>query len=267
MQEIKCLDHGYVKLVGSFGNDETIVQSARVSYGAGTKTKRADNQLIDYLLRNYHMSPFEIVNFTFEWKMPIFVARQAVRHRTARLNEISGRYSVLPSEFYVPELSRVNRQSTDNKQGSSTEILPNAEDIIGRIVEHQKSSYETYEWLLEQGYSRELARNVLPVDLYTKWIWQCDLRNLMNFLYLRQDSHAQYEIRQYANAVHDLIQPIVPVALECFKKHKVKSKTLSEDELEILKGIFIDYDIDLADYNMKGSAKKELKDKIYVRQE
>lgn len=233
-QEIKVLDKGFVRLVDYMGGDERIVQAARVSYGAGTKSYREDRGLIHYLLRNDHTSPFEQVVLTFHAKMPIFVARQWVRHRTARLNEVSGRYSVMKDEFYVPEADQVRGQAKDNKQARSDEVIAGAEGIVEQMRTEQQTAYAGYAALLEKGVARELARSNLPLSLYTEWYWQCDLHNLLHFLRLRLDSHAQYEIRVYAEAMAQCAQAVAPIAYEAFVEHKLGSVTFSRSEAEAL---------------------------------
>ncbi|MBL8072489.1 MAG: FAD-dependent thymidylate synthase [Nitrospira sp.] len=202
-KEFRVLDKGFVRLVDYLGGDSRIVAAARVSYGAGTKTVREDKGLINYLMRNDHTSPFEQVILTFHAKMPIFVARQWVRHRTARLNEISGRYSVMEDEFYVPPQEQLRRQSQNNKQARGEEEL--SADVQERILEllkkDQSNVYSNYEGMLNDGLARELARINLPLSLYTQWYWQIDLHNLFHFLKLRLDSHAQYEIRAYGEVM------------------------------------------------------------------
>lgn len=234
-QPIPVLDKGFVRLVDYMGSDDRIVQAARVSYGAGTKTFRQDRGLIHYLLRNRHTSPFEQVQLTFHAKMPIFVARQWVRHRTARLNEISGRYSVMRDEFYLPEPHHVSVQSVDNKQGRG-DALPadQAEAIIAQMASEQRQAYSNYEALLEQGVARELARTNLPISLYTEWYWQIDLNNLFRFLELRMDSHAQYEIRAYAEAMAKCAQAVAPIAYEAFEEHILGAVTFSRAECAAL---------------------------------
>ncbi|MEZ4630396.1 MAG: FAD-dependent thymidylate synthase [Deinococcales bacterium] len=235
-QRIDVLNHGHVTLIDHMGDDSRIVQAARVSYGDGTKSVREDKGLIDYLMRHRHTSPFEQVIFTFHLKMPIFVARQFLRHRTASLNEISGRYSVMRDEFYLPDSDNLRYQAKDNKQGRSDELLPETlrEDILKALDTGQVQAYQAYEALLEQGLARELARIELPLSLYTEMYWQMDLHNLFHFLSLRLDSHAQYEIRVYAEAIASLIQPIVPFAYEAFEEHILYGKRFSKAELEIL---------------------------------
>jgi len=230
-QPIPCLDKGFVRLVDYMGGDDRIVQSARVSYGAGTKSYRQDRGLIHYLLRNRHTSPFEQVVLTFHAKMPILVARQWVRHRMARLNEISGRYSVMQDEFYVPAPEHVATQSADNKQGRGIALpLNEAAVVIDAMVEEQKQAYATYQAQLERGVARELARSNLPLSLYTEWYWQIDLNNLFKFLELRMDGHAQYEIRVFANAMADCAKAVAPIAYEAFEEHILGAVTLSKSE-------------------------------------
>ncbi|MDX2065130.1 MAG: FAD-dependent thymidylate synthase [Fimbriimonadaceae bacterium] len=232
---IPVLDHGFVRLVDYLGGDDRIVQSARVSYGAGTKTVRQDRALIHYLMQHRHTSPFEQVQLTFHTKMPVFVARQWVRHRTARLNEISGRYSVMADEFYVPQPDQVSYQSASNKQGRSGPLPPDeAAAIIGTLTEAQRRAYAEYEALLSQGVARELARVTLPISLYTEWYWQIDLHNLFHFLALRLDPHAQYEIRVYAEAMARCAQAVAPMAYEAFEEHVRGALTFSRTEAAAL---------------------------------
>jgi thymidylate synthase (FAD) len=212
------------------GGDERIVQSARVSYGSGTKSYRQDRALIHYLLRNDHTSPFEQVILTFHAKMPIFVARQWVRHRTARLNEISGRYSVMKDEFYVPDVDQMRGQSANNKQARSDERVEGAEGILDEMREDQALLYRHYERMIEQGLAREIARANLPLALYTEWYWQIDLHNLFRFLALRMDSHAQYEIRVYAEAMAECAKAVAPMAYEAFEEHILNAVRFSRAE-------------------------------------
>lgn len=230
------LDKGFIRLVDYMGGDERVVQSARVSYGAGTKTVRQDRGLINYLMKNWHTSPFEQVQLTFHAKMPIFVARQWVRHRTARLNEISGRYSVMKDEFYVPAPEHIRPQSGDNKQGRSDQrYTPEEESQIATLFEgEQRQIYANYELLLEKNVARELARNNLPLSLYTEWYWQMDLHNLFHFLRLRMDPHAQYEIRAYAEALAICAKAVAPLCYEAFEEHILGSVSFSKKECEAL---------------------------------
>ena len=232
----KVLDHGFVRLVDYMGGDARIVQSARVSYGEGTKTVREDKALIDYLLRNRHTSPFEQVILTFHVKMPIFVARQWIRHRTARLNEISGRYSVMKDEFYLPSPSEVRFQSQVNKQGGSDELVPAElqEHVMQVLRQDQESAYANYQGLLEDNVARELARINLPLSLYTEMYWQIDLNNLFHFLRLRMDWHAQYEIRVYGDAMAKIVQAVAPLAYEAFEEHILHGRSLSRSEIQAL---------------------------------
>ena len=234
--EFPVLDKGFVRLVDYMGGDQRIVQAARVSYGEGTKSYRKDAALIDYLLRNEHTSPFEQVVLTYHTKMPVFVARQWVRHRTARLNEISGRYSVMKDEFYVPAGEDIAVQSEDNKQGRSSEQLPpeqqersaSASRGAGRRV-------RVLHFLLDDGIARELARINLPVSLYTEWYWQIDLHNLFRFLKLRMDAHAQKEIRLYAQTMFEIAQKVAPAACASFEAHVLGSVRFSTEEYRALR--------------------------------
>jgi thymidylate synthase (FAD) len=236
-REFPVLDKGFVRLVDYLGGDERVVQSARVSYGAGTKSYREDAALIDYLLRNSHTSPFEQVVLTFHVKLPIFVARQWVRHRTARLNEISGRYSVMKDDFYVPAPEDVALQSTDNKQGRSDVVLEpgNAEKIREAFVAIQKAGYDFYSSLVGVGIARELARINLPLSVYTEWYWQIDLHNLFHFLELRLDSHAQKEIRLYAEVLLAIAKKVAPSCCESFDRHILSGVRFSGEELAELR--------------------------------
>jgi thymidylate synthase (FAD) len=236
-KEFQVLDHGFVRLVDYLGGDARIVQSARVSYGEGTKTLREDKTLIDYLLRNKHTSPFEQVILTFHVKMPIFVARQWIRHRTARLNEISGRYSVMRDEFYTPQPNEVRFQSKRNKQGGSTQDVPAAmrEKVIALLQQEQQQLYGDYETMLEDGIARELARINLPLSLYTEMYWQIDLNNLFHFLRLRMDWHAQYEIRVYGDTMAQITKAVAPMAYEAFEEHLLHGRNFSRTELELLR--------------------------------
>ncbi|MCK9286884.1 MAG: FAD-dependent thymidylate synthase [Sphaerochaetaceae bacterium] len=236
-KEFPVLDKGFVRLVDYLGSDARIVQSARVSYGEGTKTYRQDKGLINYLLRNEHTSPFEQVVFTFHIKMPIFVARQWIRHRTARINEVSGRYSVMPDEAYIPDAQHINCQSEDNKQGRIDEpVSPEiAQNVTKLLQEDQKRAFETYKELLDMGIARELARIDLPLSLYTQWYWQMDLHNLFHFLKLRLDRHAQYEIRAYAQVILDIVDTVCPLACEAFRNHILDGVSLTRNELSAVK--------------------------------
>jgi thymidylate synthase (FAD) len=246
-REFRVLDKGFVRLVDYMGGDRRIVQAARVSYGEGTKSVRSDAALIDYLLRHRHTSPFEHVVLEFHCKMPIFVARQWVRHRTARLNEISGRYSVMTDEFYVPDESAVAFQSDDNKQGRSVGDVPAS--LRARVVEilrrDQGTLYASYEELLNDDIARELARINLPLSLYTEWYWQMDLHNLFHFIGLRLDSHAQYEIREYARVIADIARAVAPLACQSFENHVLNGACFAADEIAALRALLDGREVEL----------------------
>ena len=238
-KEYKVLDKGFVRLVDYLGSDQRIVQAARVSYGEGTKTVSQDAALIDYLLRHQHTSPFEQVVFTFHLKMPIFVARQWVRHRMGRMNEVSGRYSIMKEEFYVPELQDIEGQSSNNKQGRADEPFEQekAEKNRAELQAGQKSAYESYSELLETGLAREIARINLPLSLYTEFYWQMDLNNLLKFLKLRLDGHAQFEIREFANAIFEIVKIVCPMAASSFENDMRDSVNFTGEEIQALRKI------------------------------
>ncbi len=226
---VKCLDHGFVRAIDYFGNDEAIVQAARVSYGKGTRKSSEDRQLIRYLMRHRHTTPFEMCEIKFHVKLPIFVARQWIRHRTANVNEISGRYSVFTDEFYTPAAENLARQSSNNKQGRG-ELLPahEATEVQELLASHATGAYALYEQLLSgPELARELARMTLPVSYYTEWYWKIDLHNLLHFLALRLDPHAQYEIRVYAEAMASLVKDWVPVAWEACEDYRLGAFNMS----------------------------------------
>jgi thymidylate synthase (FAD) len=259
-KEIKVLDHGFVRLIDYMGNDKRIVQAARVSYGEGAKTFREDARLIDYLLRNQHTSPFEHVVLELHCKMPIFVARQWIRHRTARINEMSGRYSVMADEFYLPPEEQIKGQCEDDKQSRSLQEVPaelrkKALEILKR---DQGSAYASYKELLGDGVARELARINLPLSLYTQWYWQMDLHNLFHFLELRMDSHAQWEIREYANAIAGITKAITPLAYDAFARHRLNGRRFSSEELDVIRGL-LDGGINPLD----GLKRKEFEAKLF----
>ena len=236
------LDHGFVGLVDHMGSDNAIVQAARVSYGAGTKQVQDDRNLIRYLMRHEHTTPFEMCEVKFHIKLPIFVMRQLVRHRTASMNEYSARYSVLTDEFYIPELEQIQKQSTTNKQGRE-EAEWDWQDK--RNVQHafQRSfhnAYKEYASLLgkeDDGLARELARSVLPVGGYTELYWKANLKNFLHMARLRMDPHAQWEIREFAGAMYDLVKPLFPEACSAFEDYAVNSVKLSAGEYELVKNL------------------------------
>ena len=232
---IKCLDKGFVRLVDSMGGDDAIVQSARVSYGKGTSKVSQDRGLIRYLMRHRHSTPFEMVEFKFHCKMPIFVARQWVRHRTANINEYSLRYSEARDEFYIPKSDQIEFQSAMNKQGRSGQV---PEDLKNKVIDYfneiSDRSFEIYSELNEAGVARELARAILPVNLYTEWYWKNDLHNLLHFIGLRSDSHAQYEIRVFSDAMASYVKKVAPHAWEAYQDYAVKGLRFSKIEQNIL---------------------------------
>jgi thymidylate synthase (FAD) len=236
-KEFPVLAKGFVRLVDYLGGDERIVQAARVSYGTGTKSYREDASLIDYLLRNRHTSPFEQVVMTFHLKLPIFIARQLIRHRTARVNEISGRYSVMKDDFYVPKAEDVALQSKDNKQARaegelSAELV---DSVLNSLSEGQKHSYKEYSDLIDKGIAREISRINLPLSLYTELYWQMDLHNLFHFLELRLHPHAQKEIQEYGKVLLEIVKCVAPRCAESFERHILGSMTFSKEELVELK--------------------------------
>lgn len=238
-KEIKVLDRGFVRLVDYLGGDARIVAAARVSYGAGTKSVREDRGLINYLVRHLHTSPLEQVVLTFHVKLPIFVMRQWVRHRTARLNELSGRYSVMPDEFFVPAPGDVRFQGTTNRQGSSDDEVPPAlrRKVCDLLAKGQEASYREYQGLIADNIARELARVNLPLSIYTQVYWQIDLHNLFHFLRLRMDAHSQKEIRDYAEALAICAKAVAPMAYEAFEEHIHGSARLSRREIAALKEV------------------------------
>lgn len=237
-EPIPCLDYGFVRLIDYMGDDSAIVQAARVSYGKGTKSTSNDRGLLRYLIRNRHTSPFEMNEIKLHVKMPMFVARQWIRHRTANVNEISARYSILDKEFYLPSPEDMAIQSKNNKQGRG-EVLDPAQAAMALQLLKQDAlgAYDTYEKLLgeEFGLARELARMNLPVSWYTQWYWKIDLHNLLHFLSLRMDAHAQYEIRVFADAIASLVADWVPNVWEAFQDYRLGGTFISKQEVEILK--------------------------------
>ena len=232
---IKCLDKGFVRLVDSMGGDDAIVQAARVSYGKGTSKVSQDRGLIRYLMRHRHSTPFEMVEFKFHCKMPIFVARQWVRHRTANINEYSLRYSEARDEFYYPDPENIQFQSALNKQGRMGEVTPELKQKVqDYFKEISERSFEIYSELNQAGIARELARSILPVNLYTEWYWKNDLHNLLHFIGLRSDSHAQYEIRVFSDAMAESVKAVAPFAWEAYQDYIVKGMRFSRIEQSLL---------------------------------
>lgn len=221
--EVKVLNHGYVALAATMGDDRTPARCARTSFrNAGAERSEAeDAKLTKYLVKHKHTTPLEFCQALFYMKMPIFTARQLIRHRTASVNEVSYRYVRAVREFYIPDHERMNRQSTTNKQGSSSDIVDRPEVVHQLIVDSCNASFDAYEKLLAEGLAAELSRTVLPLGTYTEWYWQCDLHNILGLLKLRLDGHAQYEVRVYAQAMLDLLRPVYPTIIEAWEEGHV----------------------------------------------
>ena len=234
------LDHGFIRVIDYMGDDAAICQAARVSYGRGTKSVQNDAGLIRYLMRHWHSTPFEMCEIKLHVKLPVFVARQWIRHRTANVNEYSARYSILDREFYIPAPEHLNAQSTVNNQGRG-DLLEGEE--AARVLEYLKAdstrAYDHYEEMIGQegqdGLARELARMNLPANIYTQWYWKVDLHNLFHFLRLRADAHAQYEIRVYADAICDVVADWVPAAYGAFEDCRLGGATLSATALDCIR--------------------------------
>ncbi|MDD2867993.1 FAD-dependent thymidylate synthase [Neomegalonema sp.] len=241
-EAVPVLDHGFVRVVDYMGDDAAIVQAARVSYGAGTKTLRDDAGLIRYLMRHRHSTPFEMCEIKLHVKLPIFVARQWIRHRTANVNEISARYSILDREYYLPAPEHLAAQSRKNRQGRG-DLLEGEEaaEALRILREDAERSFSSYEHLLaenddsRQGLARELARMNLPLNAYTQWYWKTDLYNLLHFLSLRADPHAQYEIRAYAEAILGLVKLWTPVAAQAFEDYRLDARSFSGPAMAVLR--------------------------------
>jgi thymidylate synthase (FAD) len=242
------LDHGFLRVIDYMGDNGAVVQAARVSYGRGTKAARDDRGLIRYLMRHRHTTPFEMCEIKLHVKLPIFVARQWIRHRTANVNEYSARYSILDKEFYVPDPANLAAQSTANRQGRGSVLSRDeAEDVLRLLREDSERSYSHYVRFLNEdesgqpidpgrlGLTRELARIGLSINTYTQWYWKIDLHNLLHFLLLRADSHAQYEIRVYADLLLDIVRRWVPMTYEAFLEYQLNSATLSATAVELIR--------------------------------
>jgi len=256
------LDQGFVRVVDYMGDDGAIVQAARVSYGKGTKAARNDAGLIRYLMRHRHSTPFEMCEIKFHMKMPIFVARQWIRHRTANVNEYSARYSVLDREFYVPAPEQLAAQSEVNNQGRGAVLEgPRAAEVLDLLKMDAARSFDLYDDLLaereddqNQGLARELARMALPLSTYTQWYWKIDLHNLLHFLGLRADPHAQYEIRAYAELMLHMVRDWVPHACAAFEDYRIGSFTLSKSMLGVVQAWLNDQEMD---QDSSGLSKRE----------
>ena len=225
---------GFVKLLDVMGDDQEVENAARISYGEGTRKVSQTRNLIRYLMRHKHTSPFEMCEVKFHLKLPIFVMRQLVRHRTANLNEYSGRYSVMSNEYYLPQADYLQKQSTTNNQGRN-EVLPNKGSLHFEFNRVYDTAQITYENLLEEDLARELSRVVLPVANYTECIWKIDLHNFFHFVRLRSDSHAQREIRDYSDAMYELVKPKFPLCCEAFEDYVRDAVTFSKHEMELIR--------------------------------
>jgi thymidylate synthase (FAD) len=254
-KQFPILDHGFVRVVDYMGTDTSIVQAARVSYGDGTKTVSDDEALVRYLMRHRHTTPFQMCEIKFHLKMPIFVARQWVRHRMFTINEYSARYSVVPEEYYVPEVSDICVQSSVNKQGRAEPLgHEDAQAFRNQVNKSAKESYFEYEAAIADGVARELARIGLPLNFYTEFYWKGDLHNLFHFLSLRCDHHAQYEIRVYANQILEIVRGWVPFAAKAFEDYRMNAVTLSAAEVSVLKAMLKDEELDFSGMSKRESS-------------
>ncbi|WP_281984005.1 FAD-dependent thymidylate synthase [Thalassorhabdomicrobium marinisediminis] len=236
----EVLDHGFVRVIDYMGDDAAICQAARVSYGKGTKSVQNDEGLIRYLMRHWHSTPFEMCEVKLHVKLPVFVARQWIRHRTANVNEYSARYSILDREFYIPRAEDLAAQSVINNQGRGETLTgEEAERVLRYLKDDAGRAYDHYEEMIsdegQQGLARELARMNLPANIYTQWYWKVDLHNLFHFLRLRADSHAQYEIRVYADAICEMVKDWVPAAYGAFEDYRMGGANLSGRQLECIR--------------------------------
>ena len=266
-EAIPILDHGFIRVVDYMGDDSSIVQAARVSYGKGTKKVSTDEGLIRYLLRHWHSTPFEMCEIKYHIKLPIFIARQWIRHRTANVNEYSARYSILDKEFYLPAVENLAAQSQSNRQGRGDILTGDqAKKVLDLLKKDAEQTYDNYETMLNERYdgstidedkkglARELARMNLTLNTYTQWYWKTDLLNLMNFLRLRADSHAQYEIRVYADIMLDTVKKWVPITYDAFMDYRVGGTEVSAKGKAIIQKIIKGENIDL---DSSGLSKRE----------
>jgi thymidylate synthase (FAD) len=274
-QVLPVLDHGFVRVIDYMGDDAAIVQAARVSYGKGTRRVNEDRGLIRYLMRHHHTTPFEMCELKLHCKLPIFVARQWIRHRTANVNEYSGRYSVLDREFYLPPADSLGVQSTGNRQGRGATLEPErAAAVLQLLKDDATRCYDHYQELLneddagrplrpgESSLARELARINLTLGFYTQWYWKIDLHNLLHFLLLRGDAHAQEEIRAYARAIGDVARRWVPLAWEAFVDYRLEAMTLSRAEREAVRHLLAGERPDLASLGLSKREQDELRAKL-----
>ncbi|MGB0411424.1 MAG: FAD-dependent thymidylate synthase [Pikeienuella sp.] len=270
-EALPCLDHGFVRVVDYMGDDAAIVQAARVSYGAGTKKARDDRGLIRYLMRHRHSTPFEMCEIKLHVKLPIFVARQWIRHRTANVNEYSARYSVMDKEFYIPQPEHLAAQAVNNRQGRGATLEgEQAQEVLRILRDDAMSTYGNYERMLNEtfegetieegrtGLARELARMNLTSNVYTQWYWKVDLHNLFHFLSLRADAHAQYEIRVFADAMCELAKAWVPAAYEAFEEYRLGGAALSASGLAAVRRMIAGEDMDAEKAGMSAGEWREL---------
>ena len=280
-EAIPILDHGFIRVIDYMGDDTSIVQAARVSYGKGTKKVSTDSGLIKYLMRHWHSTPFEMCEIKYHVKLPIFIARQWIRHRTANVNEYSARYSILDKEFYLPSLENLAAQSQSNRQGRGDVLTgEQAKKVLDLLKKDAEQTYDNYETMLNERYdgsvidekqvglARELARMNLTLNTYTQWYWKTDLLNLMNFLRLRADHHAQFEIRAYADAMLDTVKRWVPITYDAFLDYRVGGTEVSSKGKRIIQKLISGEEVDVEksglskrEWNELMSA-LELKDKL-----
>ena len=266
-EAIPILDHGFIRVIDYMGDDTSIVQAARVSYGKGTKKVSTDSGLIKYLMRHWHSTPFEMCEIKYHVKLPIFIARQWIRHRTANVNEYSARYSILDKEFYLPSLENLAAQSQSNRQGRGDVLTgEQAKKVLDLLKKDAEQTYDNYETMLNERYdgsvidekqvglARELARMNLTLNTYTQWYWKTDLLNLMNFLRLRADHHAQFEIRAYADAMLDTVKKWVPITYEAFMDYRVGGTEISSKGKKVIQKLISGEKVDI---NKSGLSKRE----------
>lgn len=267
-KKFDILDHGFIRVVDYMGNDTSIGQAARVSYGTGTKSITQDRGLIRYLMRHQHTTPFEMCELKLHLKMPIFVARQWLRHRTASVNEYSARYSILDKEFYFPETEQISSQSTTNMQGREDDSMIDAEKIQKILQDDAEMLYENYTTMLDMGLSREIARTNLNLGIYTQMYWKINLHNLLHFLKLRGDSHAQYEIRVYADCIlHKILSQWIPVVYEAYIDYKMNSYNMSAIELNLIRKMIAGENITVENSGLTKREWEEFKKVLQVQSE
>ena len=277
-KDFPVLDHGFIRVIDYMGDDQSVVQAARVSYGKGTKKVSEDRGLIRYLMRHRHSTPFEMCEIKLHVKLPIFVARQWIRHRTASINEYSARYSVLDKEFYIPSEKNLAIQSNINKQGRGKVLSKNrSQEALKMLKDDAERTYQTYEYLLnetnegkiinknKEGLTRELARINLTLNTYTQWYWKTNLHNLMNFIQLRADDHAQYEIRVYAKIIFDIMKKWVPLTSEAFESYRSGSVELSSEALEVIRTLISGKKVSQKDSNLSAREWRELMVVLNIR--